>query len=202
MKNLLLLLDVLLLMQGCGSVRKFNQPGTLAGQVPELVASADTLPARVNAAQTSGNQLFAEIPAASKPQTSKRVSVRHLRAAHSQQTAPRDSTELRTRREPIDIRKTNKVGLVSFSLALGSMAAIFHTILTRSDFIGLGWIGILAGIAGLITGFIGLVRISNNYRKFKGQAYPLVGVIWGGIIVTVFCTMLLVVLIAFPNAKL
>ena len=200
MKNLLLLLVVFLAMQGCGSVRKFKQLGTLAAQqatpVPEFAASADTLPARVNAAQTSGNQRFAGMPAVSKPQASKRVSVRQLRAVRRQLVSLRDSTELYERRKPVDLRVTNRTGLASFWLSVASMVGflISGSSTTVNGAGTFGLVGLLAAACALVTGIISTVEFHRNPEKFKGRGYAIVGINWGITIVIGLILLLLVIL--------
>ncbi len=197
MKNLLLLLTVLLLMQGCGSVGKFTRPGTLAetraAQSSEFTASTDTLPARVNAAQTSGNQLFAGMPAASKPHTSKRVTLRQLRAARKLLVSPRDSTELYERRKPVDLRVTNRTGLASFWLSAGSLIAFIIGNSAQAGAFGL--VGLLAAISALVTGVISTVEFHRNPEKFKGRGYAITGITWGVGILMILAVMLLLVLL-------
>ncbi len=199
-KNLPFLLAVFLVMQGCGSVRKFNQSNALAEtravQFDEFTASTDTLPARVNAAQTSGNQLFAGMPAASKPHTSKRVSVRQLRAARKQLVSLRDSTELYERRKPMDLRVTNRTGLASFWLAAGSLlgfilSSSFTTVNGAGTF---ALIGVLASVAALVTGVVSTVEFHRNPEKFKGRGYAIVGISWGTTMVIGLILLLLVIL--------
>ncbi len=160
-------------------------------ELPPLAASTDTLPARINAAQTSGSQLFAGIPAASKPHTSKRVSVRHLRAARK---VLRDSIELYQRRRPVDTRVTNRTGLASFWLAVGSVASLLLSSATDGGAFGL--VGLLAAIGGLVTGFVSLSEFRRNPDKFKGKGYPIAGITWGGTLILLFL-IVLVVLLAF-----
>ena len=200
MKNLPFLLAVFVVMQGCGSIRKFNQPGTLAQQqaapIPEFAASTDTLPARVNAAQTSGHQLFAEMPAASKPQASKRVSLRQLRAVRKQLVVLRDSTELYERRKPVDTRMTNRTGLVSFWLSVASflgfiLSSSFTTVNGAGTF---ALIGVLASIAALVTGVVSTVEFHRNPEKFKGRGYAIAGISWGITVVIGLILLLLVIL--------
>jgi hypothetical protein len=197
-KNFLLIIAIFLVLQSCGSVRKSNQLNALvetqAVRIPELTASADTLPSGVNAAQTSEKQLIGGVPVAAKPTvwTTKRGSVRQLRTVRKQLLTLRDSTELYARRRPVDLRVTNRTGLASFWLSIGSFLGFVISSSTAAGAFGL--VGVLAAIAALVTGFVSLSEFRRNPDKFKGKGYPIAGISWGGFIVLLFLLVLIVVL--------
>lgn len=204
MKKLLAPFFIVLALQGCGPWHAASRPQALpqspALQVPELAASADTLPARVNAAQMSGSQTPVTQVVGNRPTlpaANPHAAVRQLRAVRKQMKNPRDSTQLYERRRPVDLRVTNRMGLASLWLAVGSFVGFLAGGADDSGIVGLA--AVLAAIAAFVTGLVSLAEFRRNPDKFKGKGYPIVGISWGSLVILLFLLLLVVVVIVLAT---
>jgi hypothetical protein len=205
LKNALLTIVILVLFQACASVRKVDGLNASAENQAAEPITAPVLSSNVNAAQISGDQL---LDAGQKfgLHSRKNNAVRPLHAIRKSPVLPRDSAQLYERRKPVDLRITNRTGLASFWLAMGSLGSFIIGSAVDNNSTGgqatasgvLGLAGLLAGIAAFVTAIVGTVEFHRNPEKFKGRGYAIVGISWG-IFIVIGLILLFLIILAFSS---
>ncbi len=203
MKKRLLLLISIVWLSACQSARVASiQVSTTENTKQtssdfEATASLDPLPVLPNAAQTSILEELPLVSPAKKPgfAPKKPTILKTLRMARHLTHSFQDSTQLYTRRKPIETRPVHKLSAVSLWTGIGS-----YILLILSAISGiLGLLSVLAAVAAVVTGIISLSELRRFGDQYRGKGRAIAGIVLGSTYLLMILAILAIVILVLAT---